>query len=221
MTLTGSANIDATGNSLVNTLTGNSGKNLIDGKQGADTMQGAAGNDTYVVDNSGDTVIETDGNGTDLVRSSASFSLAGQFIENLTLTGIGNVNATGNSLNNSIAGNSGNNTLTGAQGADTFWFTTELNAATNVDHITDFASIDTINLDEDIFTALTAGTLAASAFASGAGLTSAQDADDRIVYNTTTGALFYDADGVGGTAAVQFAVLDNHAALTNADFVVV
>jgi hypothetical protein len=53
------------------------------------------------------------------------------------------------------------------------------------------------------------------------GLTSAQDADDRIVYKTTTGALFYDADGVGGAAAVQFAVLDNHAALTKADFVVV
>ena len=117
---------------------------------------------------------------------------------------------------------SGNDTLTGAAGADTFLFNTALNAATNVDHITDFASEDTIDLENAVFTALTTtGTLAASAFFSAAGATSAHDADDRIVYNTTTGALFYDADGVGGVAAVQFAVLDNHAALTNADFVVV
>jgi Ca2+-binding RTX toxin-like protein len=173
------------------------------------------------VDNAGDKTIETDGNGTDLVRSSVSFSLAGQFVERLTLTGSGNVNATGNSLDNVIAGNAGNNTMTGAQGADTFVFNTALNAATNLDHITDFASIDTIDLENAVFTALTTGTLAANAFFSAAGATSAHDADDRIVYNTTTGALFYDADGVGGTAAVQFAVLDNHAALTNADFVVV
>jgi Ca2+-binding RTX toxin-like protein len=185
-------------------------------------MEGGAGGDTYVVDNAGDTVAEANVSGSDLVRSSVSFSLAGQFIERLTLTGSGSVNATGNSLDNSIAGNSGNNTLTGAQGADTFWFTTALNAATNLDHITDFASVDMINLESGIFTSLTTtGTLSANAFVSGAGLTSAQDASDRIVYNTTTGALFYDADGAGGAASVQFAVLDNHAALTNADFVVV
>jgi Ca2+-binding RTX toxin-like protein len=123
-----------------------------------------------------------------------------------------------------LAGNAGNNTLSGASGADTFVFNTALNAATNLDHITDFAQVDTIDLENAVFTSLTTtGTLAASAFASGAGLTQAQDATDRIVYNTTTGALFFDADGnqAGGVAAVQFAVIDNHVALTNADFVVV
>jgi Ca2+-binding RTX toxin-like protein len=222
LTLTGSANVSATGNSLANTLLGNSGSNTLNGGTNADSMQGGAGSDTYVVDNAGDTVVEANVSGGDLVRSSVSFSLAGQYVERLTLTGSGNVNATGNSLDNAIAGNSGNNTLAGAQGADTFWFTTALNAATNVDHITDFASVDTINLENGIFTALTTtGTLAADAFISGAGLTQAQDATDRIVYDTAIGALFYDADGAGGVAAVQFAVLDNRAALTSADFVVV
>jgi Ca2+-binding RTX toxin-like protein len=185
-------------------------------------MEGGTGSDTYVVDNAGDTVVEANVSGTDLVQSSVSFSIAGQFVEDLTLTGSGNINATGNSLNNSVAGNSGNNTLAGASGADTFWFNTALNSATNVDHITDFASVDTIDLENAVFSALTTtGTLAANAFFSAAGAISAHDADDRIVYDTTTGALFFDADGVGGVAAVQFAVLDNHAALTNADFVVV
>jgi Ca2+-binding RTX toxin-like protein len=185
-------------------------------------MQGGTGNDTYVVDNAGDTVAEANVSGSDLVRSSVSFSLAGQFIERLTLIGSGNVNATGNSLDNVIAGNSGNNTLAGASGADTFVFNTSLNAATNLDHITDFASVDTIDLENAVFTSLTTtGTLLENAFYAAAGATSAHDPTDRIVYNTTTGALFYDVDGTGGVAGVQFAVLDNHAALTNADFVVV
>jgi Ca2+-binding RTX toxin-like protein len=233
LTLTGSANISASGNSLDNALAGNSGDNTLNGGSqgndtlnggaGADHMEGGTGSDIYVVDNAGDTVVEANVSGSDLVRSSVSFSLAGQFVERLTLTGSANVNATGNSLDNTIAGNSGNNTLAGAQGADTFVFNTALNAATNLDHITDFASVDTIDLENAVFTSLTTGTLSASAFASGAGLTQAQDSTDRIVYNTTTGALFYDADGnqAGGVAAVQFAVIDNHVAVTNADFVVV
>ena len=49
----------------------------------------------------------------------------------------------------------------------------------------------------------------------------AQDADDRIVYDDTTGALLFDSDGVGGAAAVQFAVVNTGLALTNLDFLVV
>jgi Ca2+-binding RTX toxin-like protein len=47
--------------------------------------------------------------------------------------------------------------------------------------------------------------MAGTAFVSGAGVTTAGDADDRIIYDTTTGNLYYDADGVGGAVAVQFA----------------
>src|SRR5690606_4692680 len=105
-------------NVLDNTLTGNSGNNTLDGGAGVDTLAGGAGNDTYIVDNSADVVIENAGQGTDSVFASADYALSDN-VENLTLTGANNLNATGNAQDNVLSGNAGDNVLYGNAGSDT------------------------------------------------------------------------------------------------------
>ncbi len=221
------------GESGDDTLWGFGGNDTLDGGAGADLMLGGAGNDTYVVAQVTDQVREStspfstkDAGGTDLVRASVSHTL-GSFVEKLLLTGSRAINGTGNSLANTITGNGAANVLnggrgidglTGAGGADAFLFNTPL---VGVDTITDFRPEDTIQLKNTIFTALPSkGTLAAGRFrASSDG--KAVDADDQVLYKTSSGGLFYDRDGSGPGAAVQFATLTGKPALTAADIVVI
>ncbi|WP_394887536.1 calcium-binding protein [Mesorhizobium sp. AaZ16] len=228
MVLLGTGSINAVGNNLNNTITGNDGNNAIDGRGGADTMTGGLGNDTYYIDNAADKVVEANGagTGTDTVNSSVTYSAAAQFVENITLTGTAVINATGNNLANTIAGNAANNVLTGALGADSFLFRTGLNGTTNVDTITDFNVVDDIiQLEDFIFTQAGGGggglgTLLAGQFRtnlSGA----AQDADDRIIYESDSGRLWYDSNGNAAGGNYLFADLDPGLAITNNDFVIV
>lgn len=245
LVLTGTANLNGTGNASDNVIDGNSGNNRLDGGAGADVLRGGAGNDIYTVDNVGDLVVETANNGEDWVYSSVSIAALFNNVERLVLTGSAAIDGAGNALNNVIDGNSAANVLRGlagddtlrgqagddtliggpgadgligGPGADAFVFDAALGGG-NIDRIYDFnVADDTIYLDDAVFTALSAGPLAEGQFVIGA---AAADADDRIIYNQTTGALFYDADGAGGAAAVQFATLNAGLALTHADFLVI
>jgi len=78
-------------------------------------MLGGAGDDIYGVDAAGDVVTEQAGEGSDLVQSSVTYTL-GANVENLTLTGTGAINATGNALDNMLTGNSSANVLSGGAG---------------------------------------------------------------------------------------------------------
>ena len=222
----------AWGTSLENRIYGNDGNNQIDGRGGADFMNGGAGNDVYHVDHVGDRVVEAAGGGTDEIRSSVSFDLAGIHVETLRISSSDIVTGTGNSLANTIHvggaagsvarglggddwlqgnhlyGGTGNDILYSVgSNTDRFFFDTALNAATNVDTIRGFDTVgyDRFELSRAIFAAIDAGTLSEDAFHEG---TAAADAEDRILYDIQTGEVFYDADGSGAGAAILFARVD-------------
>ncbi|MBR0556094.1 calcium-binding protein [Ciceribacter sp. L1K23] len=137
LSLTGSGKIDGTGNALDNVITGNgndnrlygldgkdvlnggAGNDTLNGGKGADTMAGGTGNDTYYVDTTADVIKESNGQGTDKIISTVSYSIAklGN-VEHISLSGSANISATGNALANTITGNSGNNKLSGGAGND-------------------------------------------------------------------------------------------------------
>ena len=210
-------------NATANWSIGNSGNNVLNGLGGANSLFGGLGDDTYVV-NVGDTLIENVGEGTDLILSSISWTI-GANLENLTLTGNGSINGTGNGLANVLTGNRGNNILdggagddtlfggagndilTGGLGADQFVFRSGVPYASadfGVDVITDFNRLDgdKIVLSKSSFTALTSaagGALNASEFAviNAATNGSAGGLAARIIYNQGTGDLIYNQNGTG------------------------
>jgi Ca2+-binding RTX toxin-like protein len=242
LTLTGTA-INGTGNALNNTLVGNGnsnnlfglagddtligngGNDTLDGGAGNDMMLGGGGNDLYVVDSTNDLVIELAGQGTDTVYASIDYILTAD-VENLFLTGTA-FKGTGNDLNNIITGNAGNNILTGGGGNDTLFGgagvdTFVLNKPSQgVDIIKDFVSgTDKFGISQSEFGGgLVAGmSLSSSQIRLGAGVSTANSASQRFLFNTSNGNLYFDADGVGGIGAIQIAKLEGVSGLSSGDF---
>jgi ELWxxDGT repeat protein len=247
--LQGSANINGTGNTGANTITANAGDNILDGGTGLDTVSYATATAGITLDLGNTGLQATGGSGTDQVLnfehctgSGFDDSITGTSGNNALNGGDGNDTLSGGGSNDTLNGQNGNDvvngdagtdtlyggtgndTLTGGAGNDTFIFNTALDAATNLDTLTDFlpdlapgTEKDQIRLENSVFTAFgtTTGTLAATAFNTGS---AASDADDRIIYDSATGALYYDADGTGATAQIQFATLSAGLAMGNTDF---
>ncbi|MCX7092862.1 MAG: hypothetical protein NTY50_05360 [Methylobacter sp.] len=132
--------------------------------------------------------------------------------------GNGSDKLNGGNGNDFLDGGKGRDLLSGGAGSDIFYLVNAL--AKNTDKINDFSvSDDTIQLNKAGFSQLShTGVLDTGSFVTG---TAASDADDYIIYNPTTGALLYDADGNGAEAGVKIAVLGVDLAMTYADFVVV
>jgi serralysin len=234
------------GSDFADVLTGNSGSNVLVGGRGADALDGRDGFDfaRYDIGNvgnrgvvanlanssgntgtaAGDTYTSIEGLvGTRfadrLTGDDVANSLKGQAGSDRLNGGGGNDTISAGSGNDRLNGGYGNDRLNGESGRDIFIFDTALNALENVDFIRNFSvTNDTIRLDNAIFTALTStGTLSATAFFRGA---AAHDANDRIIHNRSTGAVYYDPDGTGDQAQIQFARVDPRLNLKNLDFVV-
>jgi Ca2+-binding RTX toxin-like protein len=227
-------------------VTGTSGADTLFGGMYKDTLIGGAGDDLF-----GDYSYSSDsingGTGIDTINSATFYDET----ENLIINNLGSTISlsnggviTGVEIFNSIATGSGddrirftldrsetiytgdgndkinsglgNDTISGGEGMDIF----QLMTAGNIDTIQDFNPVDdTIQLENAVFAKLTTqGVLNNDNLSIG---TTANDANDYVIYNPNTGELFYDADGSGATAQVQIALLGMNPAVTNADFVVI
>jgi Ca2+-binding RTX toxin-like protein len=169
--------------------------------------------------------IKFEGEGFYFKANSADDRITGTRNDDHLSGGGGNDVLNGGAGKDLLNGGSGNDVLKGGAGVDTFVFSRDLSDA-GVDRITDFNSKigENIMLNAYVFEELEVGsklpvdpdakdrgTLAASNFCIGK---TAKDADDRLVYDKGTGALYYDADGNGAGEAIQFAQLKAGAALS-------
>lgn len=147
-------------------------------------------------------------------------------VTNLVLTGTsGDDVIKGGGGSDKLYGKLGNDTLSGGTGKDVFVFDTTPSSSTNVDKVLDFSSLDdSFHLDNAVFTTLGSGSASspkkfiADMFVQS---TTAQDREDRIVYDKLTGSLYYDKDGTGSSAQVKIATISNKIKLYYHDFFVI
>ncbi|CAN1212972.1 hypothetical protein TUMEXPCC7403_22400 [Tumidithrix helvetica PCC 7403] len=205
LTLTGTSDINGTGNEQVNIITGNAGNNTLYGGDGNDRLRGGLGNDTYIIDSAGDVISEAANAGIDTVQSSIDYTL-GANLENLILTGSA-INGTGNSLANTISGNDLDNILTGGANSDTLIG----NAGNDIlvggagnDILTGGTGQDRFTFDINaVFNRSTIGQ---------DNITDFELANDKIVLDKTTFASLLSVAGDGFSQSSEFAVVATDAA---------
>jgi len=239
-----------TGSPSGSVVNGTSGPDTLSGTAGDDTINGFDGNDLFLAGSTGGNDVINGGAGRDSIefRERATSAVTVDFVAGTitggssgtitfssierVLTGSFNDTLTGNGAAQTLTGQGGSDTIWGAGGADTLWGATGTDAfvfremgTANADRISDFASgSDKLHLDDAAFTAIGAmgnfGAADARFKANSSG--TATDTNDRVVFNTSTGQLYYDADGSGSGAAAQLiATVQTGASVASADIVVV
>jgi Ca2+-binding RTX toxin-like protein len=214
-------------NDTISALGGNDWINFPSGGYGNDTVDGGTGYDTLDFRPSGGAGIVADYRNGTIVSAAGSVSFSnvervvGTNVDDQLIGAAGNENLTAAGGDDTLEGGAGNDWLWGGGGVDTFVF--RETGTANADNIGDFtAASDRIVLDATVMTALGAeGQLStgdARFVANSSG--TAQDSSDRVVYNTTTRQLFYDADGNGTGAAQLIATLQSGATLSASNIVV-
>lgn len=210
------------------TLTGGTGNDVIDGGDGIDRVTVTADYDitlsnTLLIANDIDSLTSIEqatltGGASNNIIDASQFTLGGVTIDGKagfdTIIGTNqNDSLTGGDGNDILTGGGGNDTLRGGAGYDRFNFNS---ASDGVDKIVDFnVNEDIIGISAQGFGSsdfLVGSTISADQFRIGTG---AGDASDRFIYNQNTGALFFDADGIGGAAQVKIATLSTGLAMTN------
>jgi len=224
-------------------LDGGAGDDRLDGGEGTDTVTYAAATAAVTVNLSLGGAQNTIGAGYDTLASienvaGSAFAdlLVGNAAANWLYGGAGGDRLDGGAGADALTGREGDDSilggvgddrlygglgrdsLTGGAGADRFVFDVAPSTA-NADTVADFQhGVDSLLLENAVFVGLAPGALAATAFVLG---TTSKDADDRILYDASTGALYFDRDGTGTIAPLQFATLQTHPAdLSAADFLV-
>lgn len=197
LTLLGDVKINAKGNALNNLLIGNAQANKISGGSGNDTINCGSGNDTILGGVGDDSIYGENGDDT----------------------------LTGDAGNDLIVGGNGNDVLKGGAGSDTFWFDTIPNSTTNVDTISDFVSgTDKLQFSLTVLPELIVlGSFVSNDVRFISNVSGVADAsENRFIYNSNTGTLYYDADGSALSALpVALELLGAHKVLSATDIIVV
>ncbi len=206
------------------TLTGDANRNIFTGLKGNDILDGAGGLDgasfadkttdlTITLNNGNEVSVVVSATETDKIRNiedleggSGNDKFTGDSFANKLLGGLGDDILKGGSGDDTLAGGKGSDTLSGSTGFDKFVFDVKPSATSGIDTITDFnVDQDKILLTKGSFKALGAAVTAEEFLSGTATDLKAANGDQHLIYNTVTGALFFDADG-SGTAFAQFQI---------------